>query len=305
MQRNGITAIRGIRVGHWSDQSAKTGCTVVLCPDGGAVGGVDVRGAAPGTRETDLLQGYHAVDRVHAILLTGGSAYGLDAAGGVMQYLEERGIGIDVGVGVVPIVPAAVLFDLACGSPAVRPGKAQGYAACAAASENGALRGRVGAGTGATVGKAFGMEAAAPGGLGSACVEIGGGVFVAALAAVNALGDVYDHQTGALLASATIENKPMLFEHAAKAAQFAGANTTLGVIATNAALTREEANKLACMAQDGYAMSIRPVHTNMDGDTVFAISTMETPPPSLLALFAAGAQVMAAAIENAFIDRTR
>lgn len=299
---NGITDIPGIQVGHWTDEKALTGCTVVLCPEG-AVAGADVRGAAPGTRETDLLRGYNAVDRVHAVMLCGGSAYGLDAAAGAMQYLEERGIGFDVGVGVVPIVPAAVLFDLAVGSPHIRPGKNEGYMACTSASSDALLTGRVGAGTGATVGKALGMQYAIPGGIGSSCIALGDGVYIAALAAVNALGDIYNHRTGELLAAARINGEfaPCLEYLPKLPRSFAGTNTTLGVIATNAVLTREQATKLASMAHDGLAMAIRPVHTSMDGDTVFALSTMQKEGFPLLALFAAAAEVMALAVENAFV----
>ena len=298
----GITAIDGLLVGHWTDEQAKTGCTVVLAPKG-ATAGVDVRGAAPGTRETDLMRGYNAVQRVHAVMLSGGSAYGLDAASGAMQYLEEQGVGFDVGVGKVPIVPAAVLFDLAVGSPSVRPGKREGYLACAAASRDAALKGTIGAGTGATVGKAYGMQFAVRGGIGSALIALPGGVLLACLAAVNAVGDVYDHHTGRLIAAASIngEQKPL----AAMLADFSkitpGANTTLGIIATNAALNREQANKLASIAHDGYALAIRPVHTGMDGDTVFALATGEIGELSFDTLLFAAAECMAQAIENAFV----
>lgn len=299
---NGITDIPGILVGHWTDEKAMTGCTVVLCPEG-TVAGVDVRGAAPGTRETDLLRGYNAVDRVHAVMLCGGSAYGLDAASGAMRYLEERGVGVNVGVGVVPIVPAAVLFDLSVGSSLIRPGKNEGYMACTSASADAPLTGRVGAGTGATVGKALGMQFAMPGGIGSSCIVLGDGVYIAALAVVNALGDIYDHHTGKLLAAARINGEFVLcLDHLPKLPRFfAGTNTTLGVIATNVALTREQATKLASMAHDGLAMTIRPVHTSMDGDTVFALSSMQKEGFPLLALLAAAAEVMAQAVENVFV----
>lgn len=301
--KNGLTDISGMKIGHWTDMEAKTGCTVVLCPPGGAVGGVDVRGSAPGTRETDLLRGYNAVERIHAVLLTGGSAYGLDAAAGVMHVLERRGIGIDVGVGVVPIVPAAVLFDLAVGSASVRPGREAGISACEAASADAPLFGAVGAGTGATIGKAFGMEHAHGSGIGSHCIALGDGVLVAALAAVNALGDVYDHRTGALLAAARKADAFMPCHGMLQGANAVpvGTNTTIGVVATNATLTREQANKLASMAHDGLAMSIRPVHTSMDGDTVFGLSTLEKQMESPLAVFAAAAEAMALAIESVFI----
>lgn len=298
----GITDIPGLEVGHWTDEESKTGCTVVLCR-AGAVAGVDVRGAAPGTRETDLLRGYNLVDRVHAIMLCGGSAYGLDAASGAMQYLEECGVGVDVGVGVVPIVPAAVLFDLAVGSSTVRPGKQEGYTACLAAGSDTPLRGQIGAGTGATVGKALGMQYAMPGGLGSYCIELPGGARIAAIAAVNAAGDVYDHHTGELLAAARVDGHltPCMQHLNSISQKFAGANTTLGIIATNVSLNREQANKLASIAHDGFALSIRPVHTSMDGDTIFALSTGEIEDYQFPVLLSVAAEVMALAVKDAFI----
>lgn len=298
----GITDIPGLQVGHWTDEKAKTGCTVVLCREG-VVAGVDVRGAAPGTRETDLLRGYNLVDRIHAVMLCGGSAYGLDAASGAMQYLEERGIGVDVGVGVVPIVPAAVLFDLAVGSPTVRPGKQEGYLACMSAGPGVPLKGRIGAGTGATVGKALGVQYAMPGGLGSSCIELPGGACVAALAAVNAVGDVYDHHTGELLAAARVDGRltPCMQHLNAISQTFAGANTTLGIIATNVSLNREQANKLASIAHDGLALSIRPVHTSMDGDTIFALSTGAIEEYQFQILLGVAAEAMALAVKDAFI----
>ena len=195
-----ITDIKGITVGHYTDKKAKTGCTAVICQKG-AVAGVDVRGSAPGTRETDLLRGYNSVERVQAIMLSGGSAYGLDAASGAMQYFEEQGLGVDVGIGVVPIVPAAVIFDLGVGDPKVRPGKAEGYAACKDAKDS-TPSGSIGAGTGATVAKAFGSRYAVNSGLGTACIELENGVKVGAIAVVNALGDIYDPETGELVAAA-------------------------------------------------------------------------------------------------------
>lgn len=288
-----ITDIRGIEVGHYTDKDAMTGCTVVLCREG-AVGGVDVRGSAPGTRETDLMRGYNSVERIQAIMLSGGSAYGLDAASGAMQYLEEQGIGENVGVGVVPIVPAAVIFDLAVGSSKVRPGKAEGYAACLNAADTFAT-GSVGAGTGATVAKAFGMEHAVKSGIGTACIELEGGVKVGAIAVVNALGDIYDPATGELVVAANIGGKltPCMESPALGQASFG--NTTIGVVATNAKLTREEANKLAAMAHDGLAMTIRPVHTSFDGDTFFAMSTGEVEYP-LLPVLVAGVRAVSMAV---------
>ena len=273
-----ITDVAGIKVGHYTDREAATGCTVVLC-EGGAVGGVDVRGSAPGTRETDLLHPLRLVQEVHAVLLTGGSAYGLDAATGVMRYLEERGIGFDVGVGVVPIVPAAVLFDLTIGRADVRPDAEAGYKACQTAGDGPVIEGCVGAGTGATVGKLLGPKFATKSGLGTASQKIGKGIVVGAIVAVNAFGDVVHPRTGEILAGT---RKPVVggFLNTVKRMQgdlgqtiLGFANTTLAVVATNAYLTKEAANKVAQMAHDGLARTIRPVHTMLDGDTVFALAT--------------------------------
>ncbi|MDY7042445.1 MAG: P1 family peptidase [Chloroflexota bacterium] len=273
-----ITDVAGIKVGHYTDKEAATGCTVVLC-EGGAVGGVDVRGSAPGTRETDLLHPMRLVQEVQAVLLTGGSAYGLDAATGVMRYLEEKGIGFNVGVGVVPIVPAAVLFDLTIGRADVRPNAEAGYQACQAASDGPVAEGCVGAGTGATVGKLLGPKLATKSGLGTASQKIGKGIVVGAIVAVNAFGDVVDPQTGEILAGT---RKPVVggFLNTVKRMQgdlgqtvLGFANTTLAVVATNAYLTKEMTNKVAQMAHDGLARAIRPVHTMFDGDTVFALAT--------------------------------
>ncbi len=289
-----LTEIQGLLVGHYTDEAAQTGCTAILCPNG-AVAGVDVRGSAPGTRETDLLRGYNVVEKVNAILLSGGSAFGLDAAGGAMQYLEERGLGISVGPTVVPIVPAAVIMDLTEGDAHTRPGKAEGYAACAAASAEPVAQGRVGAGTGATVSKAFGLQYARKGGVGSCCLYLSGGVKVAALLVVNALGDIYDPATGELRAAAVLNGKPTpCFDSPALSGVGFG-NTTIGVVATNARLTREEANKLASMGHDGLAMAIRPVHTSMDGDTLFGLATGEVEAP-FLPILAAAAQAAAQAV---------
>ena len=291
-----ITDIKGIEVGHYTDKEARTGCTVVLCKNG-AVGGVDVRGSAPGTRETDLMRGYNSVERIQAVMLSGGSAYGLDAASGAMQYLEEQGIGENVGVGVVPIVPGAVIFDLAVGDPKTRPGKAEGYAACLNAADSTPV-GSVGAGTGATVSKAFGMEYAVNSGVGTACVELEGGVKVGAIAVVNALGDIYDPATGELVAAANIGGKMTPCMESPALGQASFGNTTIGVVATNAKLTREEANKLAAMAHDGLAMAIRPVHTSLDGDTFFAMSTGELEDP-LLPVLIAGVRAVSMAVLDA------
>ena len=286
---NSITDVPGIRVGHEQDEKALTGCTVILCEEG-AVGGVDQRGGAPGTRETDLLRPLHLVERVHAVVLTGGSAFGLDAASGVVRYLEERCVGFDVQVARVPIVPAAVLFDLAVGDAGTRPDAAMGYRACLNASDAPPLEGNVGAGTGATVGKILGMGQAMKSGLGAAALEIGGGVVVGALVAVNAFGDVVNPATGEILAGARTKDvgplrigAPGYFADTLQVmATWVGrttlgfavrGNTVIGVAATNARLTKSEANKVAQMAHNGLARSIRPAHTMLDGDTLFALST--------------------------------
>lgn len=274
-----ITAVPGIRVGHATDLQGLTGCTVLLC-ENGAVGGVDQRGGAPGTRETDLLRPMHLVQQAHAVLLTGGSAFGLAAADGVMCYLEARGVGIDVGVAHVPIVPATVLFDLDLGDPSARPDAAMGYAACEAATDGPVAQGNVGAGTGASLGKALGAKRAMKSGLGSVALDLGGGLVLGALIAVNPFGDVVDPETGAILAgtrrlrgdapAGTLATmKSMLGKLALRFAS----NTVIGVVATNAQLTKEEANKVAQMAQDGIARAVRPAHTMFDGDTLFALST--------------------------------
>jgi len=277
-----ITDVTGIKVGHYTDREGVTGCTVVLC-EGGAVGGVDVRGSAPGTRETDLLRPVNLVEQAHAVLLTGGSAYGLDAASGVMRWLEERGIGFDVGVGVVPIVPAAVLFDLGIGDPKARPDAAAGYQACQAASDGPVAEGCVGAGTGATVGKLLGPAHATKSGLGTASIKIGKGIVVGAIVAVNAFGDVYDPAQNVILAGT---RNPLVGGFANTVKRMQGslgqtildfASTTLAVVATNGYLTKEGANKVAQMAHDGLARTIRPIHTMLDGDTVFALATGERP----------------------------
>jgi L-aminopeptidase/D-esterase-like protein len=279
---NALTDVPGVRVGHATDLEAMTGCTVVLCPPAGAVGGVDQRGGAPGTRETDLLRPMHLVQRVHAVLLAGGSAFGLDAAGGVMRWLEERGIGFDAGVARVPIVPAAILFDLAVGRADVRPDAAMGFAACQAASGGAVAEGRVGAGAGCTVGKVLGPGRASPAGIGTASADLGSGLVVGALVAVNAFGEVVNPKTGQIVAGAraltgqgwadTLATMKGLVGKAAL--RFAGrGQTVIGVVATNARLTKEETNKVAQMAQDGLARAIRPAHTLFDGDTLFALAT--------------------------------
>ena len=290
---NCITDVPGIKVGHAQNDEALTGCTVILC-EGGAVGGVDQRGGAPGTRETDLLRPMHLVEQVHAIVLAGGSAFGLDAASGVMRYLEERKIGFDVGVAHVPIVPAAVIFDLAIGRSDVRPDAAMGYQACVNASAGVIAEGNVGVGTGATVGKVLGMGQAMKSGVGTAGLEIGNGVIVGAIVAVNAFGDVIDPGTNQIIAGARSVHKGPITIGASgpfadtlatmrgligrTAVGFASrANTVIGVVATNAKLNKEEINKVAQMAQDGLARTIRPAHTMFDGDTLFALAMGDNP----------------------------
>lgn len=273
-----ITDVLGVEVGHFTDTRRPTGCTVVIAPEG-AVGGVDVRGAAPGTRETDLLHPSNLVDKVHAVLLAGGSAWGLDAAAGVMRWLEENGIGLQVPYGLVPIVPAAVLFDLPVGDWRIRPDAQAGYAACVNASRARPADGNVGAGAGALVGKLFGIARAMKGGIGSASITLDG-VTVGAIVACNALGDVVDPTTGAVIAGARTNDGTALLDirRAILAGDqpnplLPGTNTTLGIVATDAVLTKAQAHRLAQVAHDGLARAINPVHTMSDGDTVFALGT--------------------------------
>jgi L-aminopeptidase/D-esterase-like protein len=293
--KNAITDVRGILVGHAQDERALTGCTVVLCRKG-AVAGVDVRGGAPGTRETDLLNPVNLVERVHAVVLAGGSAFGLDAATGVVRYLEEQKIGLDTGAAKVPIVPAAILYDLELGHAGVRPDSAMGYRAAASASSEAPAEGNVGAGTGASIGKVRGMKYAAKSGIGTASMEING-IIIGALVAVNALGDVVDPKSGKILAGlrsgSTLEwMKKNRTRTAVKS------NTVIGVIATNARLTKAGATKVAQMAHDGLAQSIRPAHTMFDGDTIFALSAGEKEANvSMVGAFAA--EVIAEAIVRA------
>jgi len=281
-----ITDVRGVSVGHFTHAQRATGCTVVLCPQG-AVAGVDVRGGAPGTRETDLLRPENTVDRVHALLLTGGSAFGLDAAGGVMRWLEQQGHGVAVGAVRVPIVPAAVIFDLWHGDPSIRPDAAAGHAACVAASTSAPAQGSVGVGAGATVGKLFGIERAMAGGIGAASVRVGG-ITVGALVVVNATGDVIDPSSGQPIAGARKSAASRQLIHATQAVLrgelperlHSGAATTIGVVATDAVLDKAQCTKLASMAHDGLARSISPVHTPYDGDTMFALATGSASAPS-------------------------
>jgi len=326
--------VGGLAVGHWTDREAATGCTVVLCGEG-AVGGVAVRGAAPGTRETDLLDPVNAVQRVNAVLLTGGSAFGLDAAGGVMRWLEERELGCDVGLCRVPIVTGAVLFDLAVGHGDVRPGSDEGYAACAAASTGPVVEGSVGAGAGATIGKLYGVASATKGGVGGDAVRLGGGAVVAALAVVNAFGNVRDPASGRVLAGARgadggfVDMTAWLAAHDEDVADRGratrslwpereapggagsagpappGASTTLVVVATDAVLDKAGATAVAGMAHDGIARVVDPCHTQRDGDTVFALATGTTGRETdVSVLGAVAARVVAAAIVRAALAAT-
>jgi len=303
-----ITLVAGIEVGHFTDTRRPTGCTVILTRDG-AIGGVDVRGAAPGTRETDLLAPGNLVERVHGIMLAGGSAWGLAATEGAMRWLEERDIGMDVRFGTLPIVPAAVLFDLPLGDARIRPDAAAGYAACEAASAQAPAEGNVGAGAGALVGKLFGVDRAMKGGVGTASLTVGG-ITVGALIACNALGDVIDPDTAQVVAGArTVDGRALLDTRRAlmrgelPKPLLAGTNTTIGVIATDAVLTKVQANRLAMVAHDGLARSINPVHTMSDGDTLFALATCRVPltegGPGMTVLGALAAEVVAMATVRA------
>jgi len=276
-----LTAVPGIRVGHDTLTERPTGCTVILA-ESGAVAGVDVRGAAPGTRETDLLNPVNSVHPVHAIVLAGGSAFGLDAASGVMRYLDEKNIGLKVAGGTinVPIVPAAVIIDLQVGgNPKIRPTAACGYRAAQAATTAPVAEGNVGAGAGATIGKSAGFGRAMKGGLGSAAIIMTDGLIVSAIVAVNAFGDVIDPATGKVVAGvrtpdgAALADARVLLRSGALLQPRAAENSTIGVVATNATLTKTQATKVAQMAQDGYARAIAPIHTLVDGDTVFALAT--------------------------------
>ncbi len=282
-----ITDVPGIRVGHYTNAEAATGCTVVLCEDG-AVGGVDVRGSSPGTRETDLLRPMNNVSEAQAVLLSGGSAFGLNAAAGVMRYLEERGVGYPAGEGIrVPIVPAAILFDLRLITHRVRPGPDDGYAACLRATAGRVAEGSVGAGTGATVAKVLGPGRFVKGGIGTSSLDLGEGVMVGAIVAVNAAGGVYDVDTGDLVAgpladdgSTMLEPLPLITAPGYTREPPVSTNTTIGIVATNARLSKEQANKLASASHDGLALAVRPAHTMGDGDTMFALGTgaVEGPP---------------------------
>ncbi len=297
-----LTAIEGVTVGHATDAAAWTGCTVILCP-AGATAGVDVRGAAPGTRETETLRPGRLVQKAHAVLLTGGSAFGLDAASGVVQYLEEQAIGFPAGPVRVPIVPAAVIFDLGVGDAKVRPDREMGYQACLNATDEPVAMGAVGAGTGATVGKAPGVTSS-PGGVGSACKHLDSGLIVAAVVVVNALGNVVHPDTGEIVAGGKVNgNFVDITERLLDANLVSGTNTTIGVVATNAALSSAETTRVAEMAHDGMARAIRPAHTMFDGDTLFSLATGTHPGSSVNTIGILAAEVVAEAIVNAV--RTR
>lgn len=273
-----FTDIEGIRIGNAQDLKGPTGCTVVICEEG-ASAGVDVRGGSPGTRETDLLDPVNLVDKIHAVVLAGGSAFGLDAASGVMEYLEEKNIGFDVSVTKVPIVCSAVLFDLAIGNHKIRPDKAMGYLACKNSEINTCIEGNIGAGAGATVGKIFGPEFSMKGGLGCFAIQVGE-LQVGAVVAVNCLGDVIDPENGKILAGALSKDKSffantekvMISQYSEKKNLFSG-NTTIGIIVTNGKFTKTEMNKIASMSHNGYGRTMRPAHSMFDGDTIFTMAT--------------------------------
>lgn len=304
--QRGLTAVEGLTVGHHTLTARPTGCTVIIA-ERGAVAGVDVRGAAPGTRETDLLNPVNMVPVVHAIVLAGGSAFGLDAATGVMKYLEEKGIGFDVRVAKVPIVPAAILFDLGVGDARIRPDAACGYKAAAAATDGPVTEGDVGAGAGATVGKLFGAGRAMKGGLGSASITLPDGLTVSAIVAVNAVGDIIDPATGHVVAGvrtadgkSLADARKLIRSGATRPQARVGENTTIGVVATNATLTKAQATKVAQMAHDGIARAISPAHTMGDGDTIFALATgVRTDTADVTTIGALAADMMAEAVLRA------
>lgn len=308
MPTNTLVDVPGFKVGHATNLEAATGCTVIICPPH-TVGGVDVRGGAPGTRETDLLQPHNQVEEVSAIVLSGGSAFGLASAQGVMQYLEEHEMGYRTGIGfLVPIVPAAILFDLNIGDASIRPDAAMGYQACENASADTVQQGTVGAGTGASVGKLRGLPNATKGGIGSASIEIINGLWVGAIVAVNAIGDVLDEQ-GKIIAGVrddkgnfigTLNALKFFFNQSQPDSR---ENTVIGAIATNAKLTKAQVNKVAQMAHDGLARSVSPAHTMHDGDTIFALASGELEADTTL-IGAYAAETMATAIRNAIRHAT-
>ena len=280
MNNLGITSVPGVRVGHYTDLDNATGCTVVLC-EGGAAGGVDVRGSAPGTLGTDSLAPTALVERVHAVVLSGGSAFGLNTISGVVSYLEEKGVGIEFGNATIPIVSGAILFDLGIVRGDVRPGPDEGRAACLAASSGSVEEGSVGAGTGATVAKLLGRDRGLKGGIGTSALDLGDGLVVGAIVAVNAVGGIVDPETSEIVAGPLDDDGVTMLDSMkvitspgfGETAPRAGQNTTIGVVATNATLTKSQANKLADVSHDGLAMAVRPAHLMSDGDTMFALAT--------------------------------
>lgn len=305
-----IARVQGLSVGHFTDSRRPTGCTAILCPEG-AVGGVDVRGAAPGTRETDLLHPSNLVQEVHGIMLAGGSAWGLDAATGAMRWLEEQDCGLNIGVGRIPLVPAAVLFDVMMGDMHIRPDAAAGYAACKRATRERPVEGSVGAGAGAVVGKVFGHERAMKGGIGTASFTIHG-VTVGAIIACNALGDVLNPFNGQLLAGARTPDglrlqgtRDALLAGEEPRPVLAGSNTTIGVVATDAIITKAQAHRLAVVAHDGLARSINPVHTMSDGDSLFTLGTGQSGQSlGMMTLCTLAAEVVAVATARAILLAT-
>lgn len=305
MQYVDIIDIPGIRIGNAQDYNAATGCTVILC-EKGAVAGVDVRGGAPGTRETDLLNPMNLVDKVHGVLLAGGSAFGLDAASGIMEYLENLDVGFDTGVAKVPIVTGAVLFDLAVGNGKIRPDKKMGYDACVNAAEGKFSVGSVGAGTGASVGKILGMKNAMKSGLGTCCVKLGN-LYIGAVVAVNALGDIIDSNIDKIIAGALeddgntfLNTEEFIINNLNNITNTYISNTTIGVVITNGRFDKAQANKIASMAHNGYARTIRPAHTMHDGDTIFVLSTGEVE-ADVSAVGTVAARVVAQAVLNGVI----
>lgn len=307
-----LNKIPGLQIGHAQNLIAATGCTVILTT-AGAICGIDQRGGAPGTRETDLLRPMHLVQKVHAVLLAGGSAFGLAAADGVMQWLAERGIGIDTQVAHVPIVPAAVLFDLDIGQSEVYPDAPMGYAACQnAANDNTLTQSKstsIGAGTGATIGKILGPDAAVKGGIGSAVIEVRPNLFVGALIAVNCFGDVIDPKTGQIIAGARKLPDDGFANTMRVMQQTTGnyisfGNTVIGVVATNASLSKEMVNKMAQMAHNGLARTISPAHTMFDGDTIFALSTGQGESADINLIGAYGVEAVTMAVVEAVQQAT-
>lgn len=305
MYQGYINDVDGILVGHSQNYDAMTGCTVILCEEG-ATGGVDVRGSAPGTRETDLFKADKTVDKIHGIVLAGGSAFGLDASGGVMKYLEDENIGFDVGITKVPIVASAVIFDLLLGDYKIRPDFNMGYEASKNASKNEARQGNIGCGTGATVGKILGPKYSMKSGLGSASIKVGD-LVVGAIVAVNSVGDIYDHRNNQQIAGVyDYENKKLLntveiMKENLKPMEFTGTNTTIGVIASNGIITKAQGNKIAQMAHNGFAKSINPIHTTNDGDTIFVMGTNKLEADVNL-IGVLGQEVMSRAITNAIVS---